>query len=141
MGIILELVILLFLILITISIIGLLWSFLRKKPKRRWMMGLILNLLFFIGTAVSYNNYLVSQEQEESLARYQEQQQTAKLQAEKATAFQNFATQKLMELEQNVTDKTNTENLEKTQGQLKKDIVILNAKIDYLIKYITSFLK
>lgn len=141
MGIILQLVILLFLIFITISIIGLLWSFLRKKPKRRWMMGLILNLFLFIGTAVTYSNYLVSQEQEESLARYKEQQQTAKLQAEKATAFQNLATQKLAELEETITDKSNTETLEKAQGQLKKDLAILTAKIDYLTKYITSFLK
>jgi hypothetical protein len=141
MGIILQLVILLFLIFITISIIGLLWSFLRKKPKRRWMLGLILNLFFFISTAVTYSNYLVSQEQEESLARYKEQQQTAKLQAEKATAFQNLATQKLTELEETITDKSNTETLEKTQGQLKKDLAILTAKIDYLAKYITSFLK
>ncbi|MEN6566555.1 MAG: hypothetical protein ABFC57_09645 [Veillonellales bacterium] len=142
MSILLDFLMILFLIFVTISIIGLLWSFIKEKPLRKWTIRLTITLLLFITTATLQNNYLLSQERKENTARYQEQRQAAAIQNEKSNAFQSLVTQQLNQLEQNIlADKLNQQQIKATEASIKTDIAVLNAKLDYLIKYITSFNK
>ncbi|MEN6385194.1 MAG: hypothetical protein ABFD79_08330 [Phycisphaerales bacterium] len=142
MSILLDFLMILFLIFVTISIIGLLWSFIKEKPLRKWTIRLTITLLLFITTATLQNNYLLSQERKENTARYQEQRQAAAIQNEKSNALQSLVTQQLNQLEQNIlADKLNQQQIKATEASIKTDIAVLNAKLDYLIKYITSFSK
>lgn len=142
MSTILDFLMILFLLSVTISIIGLLWSFIKEKPLRKWTVRLTITFLLFITTATLENNYLLSEEKKENTARYQEQQQAMHFQNEQNKEFQNAVTQQLTRLEQNViSDKINQQSIKTTEANIKTDIAILNAKIDYLIKQITSFIK
>ncbi|MEN6411630.1 MAG: hypothetical protein ABFC84_02565 [Veillonellales bacterium] len=142
MSILLDFLMILFLIFVTISIIGLLLSFIKEKPLRKWTIRLTITLLLFLTTATLQNNYLLSQERKENTVRYQEQRQAAAIQNEKSNAFQSVVTQQLNQLEQNIlADKLNQQQIKTTEASIKTDIAVLNAKLDYLIKYITSFSK
>lgn len=141
MGTLLELLILLFLLIITGCVVGLVWSFIRKKPKRSWMVGIVVNLLLFIGTSVFYSNYLLKEEQEKTLARYQEQQQAAKLQNEATRQFQNYTTMQLNELKQKLDNQDGVQTLQATVAKMETSIAILNAKMDALTQYVTQYLK
>lgn len=141
MGTILELLILLFLLIITGCVVGLVWSFIRKKPKRSWMVGIVVNLLLFIGTSVFYSNYLLKEEQEKTLARYQEQQQATKLQNEATRQFQNYTTTQLNELKQKLDNQDGVQTLQSTVAKMETSIAILNAKMDALTQYVTQYLK
>lgn len=141
MSTLLELLILLFLLIITGCVVGLVWSFIRKKPKRSWMVGIIVNLLLFIGTSVFYSNYLLKEEQEKTLARYQEQQQAAKLQNEATRQFQIYTTTQLNELKQKLDNQDGVQTLQSTVAKMETSIAILNAKMDALTQYVTQYLK
>ena len=141
MGTLLEFIILLFLTLLAISLLGLVWSFIRKKPKRRWMIGLAFNLLLLITSAVFYNNYLLSQEHKEYQTRYNQQQQAAAAQNKKTGHFQTLTTQKLDALAQTIADKAEAQNLKNTEDEIKSDLAMLTTKMDELKDYLTKLMK
>ncbi len=141
MGIIWKFIILFFLILITFSIMGLLWSFLKKRAKRPWVIRLIINLFFFIGTAVAYNNQLLVTEQNRNNEQQQNQQRIAETSDEINSKFQDFSAPRLAILEQNIIETTHSHRLIQAQDEFKAKMAIMNAKIDYLTKQLSQLLK
>lgn len=141
MGIIFDFLMLLFLMFITISIIGLVWCFMKKKPMKKWTVRLIINLLLLIATTVLNNSYLLAQERKENTANFQEIRQASKSQNEKNKESQNYVIRQINWLEQNVAAKTNQEYLNAAKANLKMNLDSLKEKIDYLIKSFSNSAK
>lgn len=139
MSIILDFLMILFLLFITISIIGLLWSLVRNKPARKWMIRLIINLILFVTITAVENNYLSSLKNKENTMRYQEKQQAAGFQY--GNNYQNLLKQELNLLEQNIIADKSKQYIDAVDSNIKMQIGILKAKIDYLKKYISNYAK
>lgn len=114
----------LFLSYITVAIIGLLWALIREKPARPWAVRFMVSLLLFITVAALENNYLSSQKN------------TVLRQEQEPGRASPVLQQQLTRLEHTIlSDKISEPYLKDAESAVKKQIDLLNAKIDYVMKH------
>ncbi len=135
MGIIFDSLMLLFLVFIAISIIGLVWCYIKKRPLKKWTVRLVINLLLLIATTGLNNNYLLAQERKGNAANFPELKSASNSQNEENKEFQNYVIQQINWLERNIATKADKEYLSTVETNLKRDLDLLKEKIDFLLNH------